>query len=189
MENPKIACKMSIHENFRDAVKSRAATAYQQGRGVAHISPHQRSRRTPIDSQLRSQFGQECQQWSHIRGTQAPSSSSSSTTWWNPQQWEERHQWQERQDWHGWQEWDERAQFFFLQCQNHFANVFASQSIFLLDISCSDIGECRARGGRWGDDRTPHRTQHTRRFVSLRAVQHSVSYVFFIPCARIGSRL
>ena len=49
----------------------RARMAYR-GQGYA--------RQRPIDLQLRSQLRDECQQWSHIRGTQAPSSSSSSTT-------------------------------------------------------------------------------------------------------------
>ena len=63
--------------------------AYQQGQGQgnAYIPPRQRTRQRPIDLQLCSQLREECQQWSHICGTQAPSSSSSSTTWWNSQQW------------------------------------------------------------------------------------------------------
>ena len=67
-----------ITKILKDAVKPRATMAYQQGRGSAYIPPQRRSRQTPIDLQLRSQLREECQQWGHICGTQAPSSSSSS---------------------------------------------------------------------------------------------------------------
>ena len=73
--------KMSIHEDFKEAVKSRATMALQQGRGNTKIPPSQRFRQRLVNEQLRSQLQWQCQQWRNIRGTQAPSSSSSSTTW------------------------------------------------------------------------------------------------------------
>ena len=39
------------------------------------------------------------------------------------------------------------------------------------------------------EDRTLYRTQHTHAYFLLRAVEHSVSYVHFIQCNCVGSRL
>ena len=53
---------------------------------------------------------------------------------------------------------------------------FATQSIFsLLDISRTDISECRARDG--GEERTPHRTQHTHIFFRCAPCGTVVSHV------------
>ena len=62
----------------------------------------------------------------------------------------------------------------FLNCQNHFSNLFASQAIFFgwtfrVQTSANVV---HATGS---EDRTPQRTQHTRMFFSLRAVLQSVS--------------
>ena len=75
---------VSIHENFRDAVRQRATMAHQ-GQGYTYIPPQERTRQRLFDQQLRSQLRDECQEWSQvcqfIRGTQAsPSSFSSSST-------------------------------------------------------------------------------------------------------------
>ena len=84
-----------------------------------------------------------------IRGTQALSSSS--TTWWTPQQCEElqqcgeRHQWQERQ--------------VTLQIS------LPDGRFFLFgDISCADIGECGARDGVWWQNTSPY-AAHTHIFL------------------------
>ena len=70
---------MSIHENFTDAVRQRAAIA-PQGHGYTHIPPQERTRQRSIDPQLRSQLRDECQKWSHLCRL-LPSSSSSATRW------------------------------------------------------------------------------------------------------------
>ena len=68
-----------------------------QGQGYTYIPPQERTWQRVIDLQLRSQLRDECKQWSHVRGTQAPSSSSLSTTWWNSQHWESPQLWREWQ--------------------------------------------------------------------------------------------
>ena len=65
-KNPTNPGIMSIHENCKDAVTSRATMAYQ-GEGYAYIAPQDRARQRLIDLQLSSQLREECQQWSHIR--------------------------------------------------------------------------------------------------------------------------
>ena len=172
-KDPPNWCKMSIHEDVKEAVKSRATMIHQQGRESAKILPSQRFRQRPVNEQLRSQLQWWCQQWRRVRGTQAPSSSSSSTTWWNPQQWEEtqqweeRHQWQERQDWHGWQEWYELVEISWVAkslCK------FLCQSVDFFCCTCRVQTSANVMHATAGEDRTPHGTQHTRMFFSMRAV-------------------
>ena len=70
-KNPTHPGNVSIHANYRDAMKQRATMAHQ-GQGHAYVPPQVRIRQRPTHLQLRSQIRDLCQQWSHIRGTQAP---------------------------------------------------------------------------------------------------------------------
>ena len=89
----------SIHDDFKMAARSLATVKQQEGQEHAYIPPKSKIGQKPIDEQFRSQLRLQCQKYQRIHGSQA-SSSSDSTTWW------ERRQWQERQNWHGWQDWD-----------------------------------------------------------------------------------
>ena len=95
-KNPR---KMSTRDDFKKRQPDLVTVSHQEGMGNASIPPSGRFRHRPIDEQLRSQLRWQCRNWRQFYATLA--SSSSSTTWWEPQQWQEHQQWQ---DWHGWKE-------------------------------------------------------------------------------------
>ena len=155
----------------------------QQRRGNSHIPSQQRL----IDLQLRSQLREECQQRSHICVTQAPSSSP--TTWWNSQRWEEhptteRTTSMARTTRLAWMAVMGRTSTNFLNCQSHFANFFSSLSIFCWKFCEQTLASIVHAPG--SEDRTPHRTQH--KHICL--VAHHVAQLFcmlrFIQCTCIG---
>ena len=141
---------MSIHENFRDAVRQRATLA-QQEQCHTYIPPQERTRQRPIDLNLRSQVSDECQQRSHLcqlvqYATLGMSSTVASVAT------------------------RRMARSAIVGDEVH--SVALSPHLFLQEpctfvffkISLTDITECRARDERW--------RQNTRRFFSLRSVQH-----------------
>ena len=89
-KNPTNPGNMSIHENFRDAMRQRATMAHD-GQGCTDIPPQERTQQRPMVLYLRSQLRDEHQQWSQMcwfisgRQTLPSSSSSSATTWWSTQ--------------------------------------------------------------------------------------------------------
>ena len=155
---------MSIHEKFQRCSETTCNDGSSGTRLRLH--PQERTRQRPIDLQQRSHLRDECQQWKHIRGTQAPSSSSSSTKWWNSQL-------LGRSSTVARMATRRMARSAMVrEMVNTIAPPLLQKVLHIrsvLKISLTDNGECRARDV-WSEDRTPHLTQHTRILFSLRAV-------------------
>ena len=178
-KNPTNPGKMPSHEFvFKTAVQSRTTMAYQQRRGNAYVPEQQRSRQGPIDLQLHSQLRAECQQWSLVIvivndtvefttmgriPTMDRTTSMARTTRLAKLA------------------VTERMSTDFLNCQSHFTNVFASQSMFF-------CGHFKYRHYRMSCTRRAVKTEHltgrsTHIFFSLRAMEHSCFAFYASPNA------
>ena len=159
--------------------------AYQQRRGNAYVPEQQRSRQGPIDLQLRSQLRAECQQWSLVIvivndtvefttmgriPTMDRTTSMARTTRLAKLA------------------VTERMSTDFLNCQSHFYKCLCqSVDVFLWTFQVQTLSNVVHATG--GEDRTPHRTQHTHIFLVARHGAQLFRILRFTQCTCIGSRL
>ena len=96
LKDGKHSGKMSNRDDFRHAGRSLAVLERQEGRDNPYIPENERERPRPLDEKLRSDL--EWQSWNYWKIHGSQTSSSSSLTWWQAQEWQES---QERHEWQG----------------------------------------------------------------------------------------
>ena len=166
-KDPKNLGNLSVHEVFKDAVKSRATMIHQQGRGNAFIPPSQKSRQRPIDEQLRSQVQHDFIAVEHRCRRHRQRHGGIRNNW--------KNRINGKKDMIGKDGRNGTNGCRFLESPSHFANFSVSQS-FCLDISRTDISECRARDSGV-KTRNTSQTQHTHIFSRCAPCSTVVSFV------------
>ena len=165
MENPKNLRKTSIHEGFQEAVKSRATMAYKQGRGHVCIHHMKDPDRDPWNASIGVISVEQRRHRHRHRHRQRHGGIRNKER--NPNN--DENDINDKNDKIGMDGRNVTKEHRFFELSNHFPNFFVkSVDFFRWTLRVQTLAN--VVHATESEDRTPHQTQRTRIFFSLRAV-------------------